>query len=292
MLAKRATLRTLCTPFTSPRALLRVLESPDEDRGMLFHQLLDGTYEKPFLIEDGTERTLEFSLSGGAQSVMRCADPDKLIVPYTREMMAFLLLHPDPRHVVVAGLGGGSLVKYCYRNLPQTRITAIEIDPWVISLRDEFRIPEDDERLTTVCADARNYFASPGALADAVLIDLYDRRGTVPFLRDHEFLTNVKSHLTEIGCVFLNVLGGNAWCRGCIEALRAVFGDPVMRVQVEEEGDSNLVLVAFKRAPAANTLRSIEVRAEGVKQRFQLECPAFLQAISERDSPARARCPL
>jgi hypothetical protein len=34
------------------------------------------------------------------------------------------------------GLGGGSLVKYCYRNLPGTRIVVIEIDPEVIALRN------------------------------------------------------------------------------------------------------------------------------------------------------------
>jgi spermidine synthase len=279
MLVKRATLRTLCTPFTSPRAVLRVFESPDEDRRTLFQRLLNGTYRKPFLFEDGTERSMEFSLAKGSQSVMRCADPDELIVPYTREMMAFLLLRPNPGHVVVAGLGGGSLVKYCHRYLPETRITAIEINPWVISLRDEFRIPADDARLSIVCADARHYFANPAALADVVLIDLCDHQGAVPFLRNREFLTDVKSHLTETGSVILNLLGTDAWCRDCMDAVRAVFGDPFVKVQVEAEG--NLVFLAFKGAPAPSALKTIQARSKEVKQRFQLEFPVFLQALSD-----------
>jgi spermidine synthase len=209
---------------------------------------------------------------------MRCADPDELIVPYTREMMAFLLLRPNPGHVVVAGLGGGSLVKYCHRYLPRTRITAIEINPWVISLRDEFRIPADDERLSIVCADARHYFANPAALADVVLIDLYDHRGAVPFLRDRGFLTNVKSHLTETGAVILNVLGEDAWCRDCMDVVREVFGDPFVKVQVEADG--NLVLLAFKGSPGANMLKTILSHSEVIKQRFQLEFPIFLQALT------------
>src|SRR5882672_9554727 len=199
MVTKRPTLRTLYTPLAPRGAVLRMLEPPAEDKRTLFQRLLIGTYQKPFLVEDRIERTLEFSLIGGSQSAMRRAQPDTLIVPYTREMMAFLFWHPSPRHVVVAGLGGGSLVKYCHRYLPESRITAIEINPWVISLRDEFHIPADDDRLTTVCVDARTYFASPATPADVVLIDLYDRRGAVPFMRDPEFLTSVRSHLTATG---------------------------------------------------------------------------------------------
>jgi spermidine synthase len=278
MIVKRPTLRSLCSPFTAPRAVLRVLEPPDADKQLLYRRLLDGTYQKPFLIEDGTERSLEFGLAGGSQSAMRCADPDELVVPYTREMMAFLLLRPNPRHVVVAGLGGGSLVKYCYRNLPETRITAVEINPWVISLRSEFQIPEDDERLTIVCADARHYFEKARVLADVVMIDLYDRRGAVPFLRDREFMTSVKSRLTKTGSVIVNVLGTDAWCRDCFDAVQAVFGDPVVTVRVEADG--NLVLLAFKGLPATNALRSIQVRSQEIKQRFQLEFPGFLRALS------------
>jgi len=259
--------------------VLRVLEPLDQDRRTLLQRLLAGTYHKPFLIEDGTERTLEFSLVGGSHSVMSCANPNELVVSYTREMMAFLLLRPNPGHVVVAGLGGGSLVKYCYRYLPETRITALEINPWVLSLRDEFRIPADDERLTIVCADARNYFEKPAALADAVLIDLYDHGVAVPFLRDREFLTDVKSHLTAMGVIILNVVGTDAWCADCKEAVRAVFGDPVLCVQVEADG--NLVLLAFNGAFAEGTWRAIHARSEEIKQRFQLEFPAFLQELRD-----------
>src|SRR5258708_7604771 len=107
----RLSLRELRYPFIPGRAVLRMFEPLEEGRLLLFRQLFAGTYPKPFLIENGAERSLEFTLEGGSQSVMRIEDPDELVLPYTRRMMAFLLLQPDPRHIVVAGLGGGSLVK-------------------------------------------------------------------------------------------------------------------------------------------------------------------------------------
>ncbi len=157
----------------------------------------------------------------------------------------------------------------------------------MISLRDEFRIPQDDERLTVVCADARDYFSGPGTPADVVLIDLYDRRGAVPFLRDRDFLTAVKSHLTAAGSVVLNVLGTDAWCRGCIDAVRTVFGGPV--VELQSQPDDNLVLLASKGPLAGDALHLIRARSEEVKQRLQLEFPDFLQAL---DAPGEPRFPL
>ena len=277
MVAKRPKLRTLRTPLTPPRAVLRMLESPEEDRRTLAQRLLIGTYQKPFLIEDAVERTLEFNLVGGSQSAMRRSDPHALIVPYTREMMAFLLWHPNPQHVVAAGLGGGSLVKYCYRHLPGTRITAIEINPWVILLRDEFHIPADDERLSTVCADAQFYFANPAPPADVVLIDLYDRRGAAPFTRDPAFLANVRSHLTAAGCAVFNLAGTETWCRESTAAVRAVFRNSVVAVQVETDG--NFVLLACKGAVTTCRLNATKARFEEVKKRFGLELPAFRFAL-------------
>jgi spermidine synthase len=43
------------------------------------------------------------------QSAMRLDAPDDLALAYTRAMMAALLFQPQPRDVVLIGLGGGSL---------------------------------------------------------------------------------------------------------------------------------------------------------------------------------------
>ena len=33
------------------------------------------------------------------------------------------------------GLGGGSLVRFCHRHLPHSRMTVVEINPAVVALR-------------------------------------------------------------------------------------------------------------------------------------------------------------
>jgi spermidine synthase len=103
----------------------------------VLRQVVSGAYDKPFVIDDGTTRTLHFSLSL-IQSSMSLKDPFALELDYTQAMMSFLLFLQAPQHILMLGLGGGSLAKFCYRHVGSARITVVEIDPRVIAFRDEF----------------------------------------------------------------------------------------------------------------------------------------------------------
>ena len=79
---------------------------------------------------------------------MRLDAPDDLALAYTRAMMGALLFHPEPRDVTLVGLGGGSLAKYIYRQLPQTRIVALEVDVRVVAAAHQmFHLPLGKRRL-------------------------------------------------------------------------------------------------------------------------------------------------
>ena len=52
-------------------------------------------------------------------------------------MMGFLLFIPSPARILMVGLGGGSLAKFCFRHLPDAAIDVVEINPHVIALRDD-----------------------------------------------------------------------------------------------------------------------------------------------------------
>ena len=83
--------------------------------------------------EEAGVRYLHFG-SDWVQGAMRIARPWALELSYTREMMAGLLLRPTnlwPRSALLIGLGAGSLAKFIYRNLPDCRITIVEINPQI-----------------------------------------------------------------------------------------------------------------------------------------------------------------
>src|SRR5690606_15673673 len=98
----------------------------------------------------------QFSGSAAVQSSMSLLNPYALEFEYTRLMMGFLLFDPDPAHMLMIGLGGGSLPKFCHRYLPQTSIDVVEIDPDVIALRDAFHVPPDDARFRVIAADGKD----------------------------------------------------------------------------------------------------------------------------------------
>lgn len=77
---------------TSFEAYLKFLsEAPD-----------DGT---PTVLETPLALSLHFDALA-TQSIMSRHDPDKLVLGYTRTMMAFLLLQPAPTRISMIGLGG------------------------------------------------------------------------------------------------------------------------------------------------------------------------------------------
>src|SRR2546426_12648800 len=82
------------------------------------------------IVEEGGVRVLQ--IGGSAiQSAMRLDAPDRIELDYVRAMMAFLLFHPDPRDVLLVGLGGGSMARFIHQRMPPTRVTGVEIGPGV-----------------------------------------------------------------------------------------------------------------------------------------------------------------
>ena len=129
----------------------------------------------------GDRRRLEFQ-PGMVQSEMLLSRPDHLLLRYARAMMCFTLFVPRPRHILMVGLGGGSLLKFCHRHLPDARITVLELRADVIALRGQFMLPPDDARLRIIETDAVSYIRQHPGCADVLLLDGYDETGLPPAL--------------------------------------------------------------------------------------------------------------
>src|SRR5262247_2006195 len=99
------------------------------------------------IVEENGVRVLQ--IGGNAiQSAMRLDAPDRIELDYVRAMMAFLLFRPDPREVLMVGLGGGSMARFVHLHMPMTRVTVAEINPGVVTVaRKYFHFSEEDERL-------------------------------------------------------------------------------------------------------------------------------------------------
>jgi spermidine synthase len=262
----------LPNPFANEGGVIRFLEPPDCDRESLVDRVLAGLYHRPFVIEDDGARALYFTRAL-IQSEMRLTDPYALEFAYTRKMMGFLLFLPDPRSLVLLGLGGGSLAKYCHRHLPAARITAVEIDPDILAFRDQFLVPADDARFRVVLGDAACYVALCEDRPDAVLVDAFDRDGVAPSLCTREFYEGVRAILPKRGVMVTNLVGEKAERLAHLAMIRTVFDGNVILLPIADDG--NYVAFAFRDPAFEPRWRWMDAQAKAMRTRYGLDFPKF-----------------
>ena len=216
-----------------------------------FKQMLGWTDEfqknldtgKPFLKEDEGILALHFDALS-IQSEMSIDQPDKLVSPYTRTMMSFLLFDPAPKNIAMIGLGGGSLAKYCYRYLPQSTVTVVEINPDVIALRNEFAVPADDARFSVLLGDGVAFVSEALGEFDVLMVDGFDTRGLPDELCSQQFYDDCYSFLPEAGILVVNLWGHNVHYREYLARIHNSFAGSVVVVSVDE--DPNKIVFAVK----------------------------------------------
>lgn len=201
----------------------------------------------PLVTTEGDRRRLEFT-RGEVQSEMRLSQPTRLVLAYCRAIMCFALFVPRPRHIVMVGLGGGSLAKFCHRHFPDARISVIELRADVIALRGQFGIPPDDARFRVVHADASDWLAGAADSADVIVIDGFDRGGLPPALGSARFYGDCRRALRDGGVLVANIFSYDIAFPAMLERLRRIFDGRLC--WFERVAGNNRILFAVK-APLA-----------------------------------------
>lgn len=280
MVDMKRDLLTIGGVTTDRNVVLKFREPAGTSRLVLYDHLLRGSYGKPFLVEDLEYRTMCFTLDGSTQSEMRLDDPLALTSEYTRKMMGFLVLKARPKHILMIGLGGGSLVKYCHRHLPTTELTVVEIDPEVIALRTHFYVPLDDDRLQVINADGAQYvaqMAAEGRRTDSMLVDAYDRYGVAKAVTERAFIENAKQVLGGHGVFIFNLVASTAEAEPHIQLIRSVFGEPVIVIVMPNDG--NLVIFAGNALRNPRRLLLARRNAERVERKLGLLFPNLVKHL-------------
>jgi spermidine synthase len=264
-----------------PRTVFKFCEPDGTARDLLFKGLLDGSYKKAFLIEEFEYRSMCFALDGCTQSEMRIDDPYALVNEYTRKMMGFLAFQPHPKQILIIGLGGGSLVKYCHRHLPATRIIAVEIDPVVLALRSQFLVPPDDDRLTVIQADGADHvalMADRGEGSNAILVDAYDHTGIANAVVKRSFVENTRRILGTNGVFVMNLVAESDDAKRHVETVRQVFRDTVV---ITMHRGGNLILFAGQTLLDPQRAKMAVRNAERIEHRLGLFFPTLIQRLNE-----------
>jgi spermidine synthase len=265
------------SPFPDDHSVLHLREPPGTCPQTLSERVFGGTYDKPFIVDSWPWRFLHFDFES-VQSAMHLEQPDKLCLAYTRKMMAFLLFNRAPKRILLLGLGGGSLAKFCYRRLHATAVTVAEMNPDVIALREEFRIPADDERFRVVRADGAAYVAHLPVCKDVILIDACDRKGTAPELDAIEFYQDAHRGLSPGGVLVTNLCGDWKCCASHLRKIHDVYGDGFLTLKVRSA--RNLIVFAFKERRADIDWDRLNDMAVNLKRRLGLNFPQYARRLA------------
>ena len=109
------------------------------------HNTVANTDSKELYLHE-TRQTITLHFNHNAlQSVMRKSEPYGLEFEYTKVMMGFMLFITEPKNILLVGLGGGSMSKFCHKHFPETVVTTIEISREVLAMRSTFMVPANND---------------------------------------------------------------------------------------------------------------------------------------------------
>ena len=170
-------------------------------------------YRQILVYDDDELRCMRFTKqTGGRQSCIDRAHPQRVVFDYVKMMLASLAVNPAPKSILIVGLGGGTLVGVLQRVLPDADIDVAEIDPAVVRVASTYfglqagprvHIHEDDGRVYVKRA------LRAGRKYDLVMLDAFDHEYIPEHLLTQEFLREVKGVLAPGGIVAANTFSSS-----------------------------------------------------------------------------------
>jgi spermidine synthase len=214
----------------------------------------ESLYHRVIVEEENQIRYLRFDTEA-IQSAASVKDPSELVLRYTSYAHLSFLFQPDPRQILVIGLGGGTLPRKWRQDYPQAYIDAVEIDPDVIKVAKEFFFFQEDDRLRAIAQDGRIFVKRTRSRYDLIFVDAYIG-SRIPFhLTTQEFLQEMKKRLTKKGIITFNLIGAltgpdSDLFRSLVKTLQSVFSQvyifPVGGVSsFNEQQIRNIILIAM-----------------------------------------------
>jgi spermidine synthase len=231
--------------------------------------------------EQDERRMLIFVQANGEEVVETTMDlraPHRLHHPYGRTMVAAALVYrPAPSNILLAGLGGGALVKFLERYFPEPKLDIVEIDPVVVRVAGQFFGVGSGGRTRVFVADAFELVRSARERYDVVLMDAFltpgsgtDGTGVPLRLKSTTFLRSLRERLAENGVAVFN-LHHSPRTSDDISAIREVFPHGVV---FDVPGSGNVIALgtAAPALPGAADLRERARRLDrGADHGFSFE---------------------
>ncbi len=254
----------------------------------------DTFYHRIRVEQDSEARYLYFDRT--LQSAMNLNDPTSLRLQYPRFTSLGLTLKPDPKKILIIGLGGGSIAKKYNHEFPTMELDVAEIDPEVIEVAKKYFFFQEGKNVRVHAQDGRLFLMRAPKRYDIVLLDAY-YADAVPFhLTTREFFQIADSKLTSKGAVVVNMIGSvtgprSKIVRSMIKTLKGIFPQlyvfPTLGADEASLWNSQNIIIVASKDPERVSIQEIVKRAESLGRGL---FPDSLQDITDSyyDGPISA----
>lgn len=242
-------------------------------------------YRDIAVIQNGDRRCLLFNVHRGDrnQTCMFVSEPDRLVFDYTRMSFAGLLLKPDPKKILIIGLGGGSLPLTFNDLFPDAQIDTVEIDEAVVRVAKQFFFFEERSNMQVFIDDGRPFIKRASIRKqkyDYIILDAFSGDYIPEHMLTQEFLEEVKSVMTEDGVLVANTFSTSRLYDHESVTYQRVFGD-FFNFRLPTSGNRIIIAQLGELPPQAMLLEQAEILAPRL-EKYSVPLDEYPRRLSTR----------
>lgn len=198
------------------------------------------------LVEDKNDlRCLKFNVKSTKtqQSCLLKSDPKQLVFNYTKQLFSGVLINPNPKRILIIGLGGGTMSNTLHDLFPESYIDNVEIDESVIKVAKQYFDYLENDHIKTFSQDGR-VFVKRALLKkkqyDWIILDAFNGDYIPEHLMTKEYLQETKQLLSQNGILTANTFSSSELYKYESATYKAVFGD---FFQVKNPNSNNRIIL-------------------------------------------------
>jgi spermidine synthase len=157
------------------------------------------------------------------ESAVDLADPLRLVVAYTRSLYAGLFIEPEPKRVLMIGLGGAGFHRLFMHAFPDTLLQSVELDSKVFELCQSHLGFKPTDKTPVALADGRLFVKRDKTKWDWIILDAFRGGFVPPHLKTEEFYRECAARLGERGVFITNLHPNTKLYPSDLKTLQKVF---------------------------------------------------------------------
>ena len=182
------------------------------------------------------------------ESAIDLSNPLRLVVPYTRTLYAAAFFEPEPKSVLMIGLGGAAFHRPFMEAFPNALLQTVELDPKVLELCRTHLDFKPTDNTPVALMDGRMFVKRDKRKWDWLILDAFRGGFVPPHLKTEEFYQECAERLSDRGVFVTNLHSTSRLYYSDLKTIRAVFPQMLL---FDTPGRGNVIAVAVKyKAPA------------------------------------------